>query len=202
MSQTLSNSQHEDAINASRRERYWRRVSEGLCPICGKQKVDSSIITCVSCLQKQAHRRSQPHRKAKTREYSRKTWRAQRDAIFADPAKLEASRAYSRKRKKIQNKRLRLEALRIIGGERGIKCVNCGCDEISILEINHKNGDASKVGRKGENCGGRLVELIVRGRRRTDDLEITCRLCNQLHYVLMIHPELMGRFRVVWSDNR
>lgn len=78
--------------------------------------------------------------------------------------------------------RIRLLALNKISNE--LKCVNCGCDELSILEINHKNGGGTREIRGIYRGHSReFYRAIKNGVRNTDDLEILCKLCNILHDV-------------------
>jgi predicted DNA-binding protein YlxM (UPF0122 family) len=84
-----------------------------------------------------------------------------------------------------QNRRLndKVKALNIIGG---LKCTNCGCDKIRILKINHKNSGGTKE-RSGhfELYGSNFYRAIIIGKRKTDDLEVLCKLCNILHDIQM-----------------
>lgn len=68
-----------------------------------------------------------------------------------------------------------------------LKCSNCGCPEIRILEINHKNGGGGKENTRREKSAayarlGRFYDDITTGRRQTDDLNLLCRVCNAVHY--------------------
>lgn len=62
----------------------------------------------------------------------------------------------------------------------GGKCVYCGCDDIPRLQINHKNGDGSK---EPKGRGAAFYWAILKGRRTTEDLEVTCPICNWVHYM-------------------
>jgi hypothetical protein len=70
----------------------------------------------------------------------------------------------------------------------GPTCVNCGCDIYGILEINHRNGAG---GRHRRDRGLlRVLYDILSGRLQRDAVEVTCKVCNALHYVreiLKIH---------------
>lgn len=72
----------------------------------------------------------------------------------------------------------RLEALKIVS-DGNLTCSNCGCDDIRILEINHING------RKEIDNFNRydFYRKIICGERKTDDLNILCRVCNATHFV-------------------
>lgn len=77
----------------------------------------------------------------------------------------------------------RRKAMNIISnGE--IKCVNCGCTNFSILEINHKNGGGRAERRNNDykNCMY-FYNSIINGDRSKDDLEVLCKVCNVLHYI-------------------
>lgn len=87
----------------------------------------------------------------------------------------------------------RLKALEMIGGA---CCVYCGCDVVSFLEINHKNGDGCKEWKK---MGAGIVDRLLNGTRTTDDLEVACRVCNNLHYLQLKDPEAAKGFKVIWN---
>lgn len=60
-------------------------------------------------------------------------------------------------------------------------CVNCGCNELMILEINHKNGGGCQEYKLGMRSK-QLCRAIYRGDRNIDEFDIRCRVCNNLHY--------------------
>lgn len=95
--------------------------------------------------------------------------------------------------------RLTLKVLSIIGkGE--IKCVRCGNTDVRILTINHKNGGGRKERRtydKGKGGRPGLFRDILKGNRTTNDLEILCRPCNDIHYLELKYPDLIGKMKVV-----
>lgn len=97
--------------------------------------------------------------------------------------------------KKLYAKRRLFALQRIAGSEKPI-CVYCGCDDIRFLEINHKNGGGSKEFKKGRNSAN-FLWAIVTGRRKTDDLEVACRVCNALHYLKSKFGN--APFKVVWK---
>lgn len=76
------------------------------------------------------------------------------------------------------NLKIKLEALKIVG-KNSIFCVSCNCDKIDFLEINHKNSDGYKL----KESGSHLYHRIVKGDREIDDLDLRCKLCNNLHYL-------------------
>jgi predicted nucleic acid-binding Zn ribbon protein len=77
----------------------------------------------------------------------------------------------------------------------GAKCVNCGCDNLKALEINHKKGGGCKF-RNGAG-GSSLVEGIYYHRLNPEDFEITCRVCNALHYMKL--RGIKG-WKIIWKE--
>jgi len=62
-----------------------------------------------------------------------------------------------------------------------ISCVRCGCTDDRFLQINHKEGGGGKELRR-MNGGDRMINEILAGRRKVDDLELTCAPCNAIHH--------------------
>lgn len=94
------------------------------------------------------------------------------------------------------SRRYREIALNVIGGGK-IECVRCGCDDVRMLEINHKNGGGGKE-MKGNSQS--FYRDIARLKRRCDDLELLCRVCNAHHFLETKFGELP--FLVVWGAKR
>ena len=90
--------------------------------------------------------------------------------------------------------RQRIRLLQKINPE--LKCENCGCDVISILEINHIFGGGVKELSKDYSA---FRTAIMKGTRQTDDLELTCRVCNNLRYV---KSKGINNHKVIWNDTR
>jgi hypothetical protein len=88
----------------------------------------------------------------------------------------------------------KIMAFKMIGSN---KCVYCGCGDIDFLEINHKNGDGGKE-RRATNMRT-LIEPIIRGKRKTDDLEITCRVCNALDFLKRKNLQETTNFKIFWN---
>lgn len=78
----------------------------------------------------------------------------------------------------------------------GPKCANCGCDEKSILEINHINGGGNKELRDRDKT--MLYRDIIKGRRDLSEFNILCRPCNMLHYVANILG-IKGH-KIIWNN--
>ena len=85
----------------------------------------------------------------------------------------------------------RILALSMI--QKDVKCVRCGCTDVRFLEINHKNGGGYR-----EKYNTRLAWSVVKGKRKTEDLEILCRPCNHIHY---LEQKYGGQIplKVVWN---
>ena len=75
-------------------------------------------------------------------------------------------------------------------------CNSCGCDDRRLLEINHKNGGGGKELAKGYNSV-KFYRDIAGLRRKVDDLEILCRVCNAKHYLELKYGKLP--IKVVWE---
>lgn len=73
----------------------------------------------------------------------------------------------------------RLNILKKVG--RGsIKCVNCGCDDYRIIEINHINGGGTK---EKNRTNRQFFRDILNNHRTIDDLNLLCRVCNAEHFI-------------------
>ena len=75
---------------------------------------------------------------------------------------------------------MKLRALQIVSGRSKPICGNCSCDDLQLLEINHKN-----LGGNKEMCvhTSGIYMRIITGKRQVDDLEVLCKVCNMFHYV-------------------
>lgn len=92
------------------------------------------------------------------------------------------------------NKNKRLRILKKVAGNDPLKCKRCGCDKVEVLEINHINGGGNQETKNKKN---EFDKTILNGTRRTDDLEILCKICNNLHYIEMKFGELP--FEIFWE---
>jgi hypothetical protein len=127
------------------------------------------------------------------------------DSRFRKPHKddegLKKLKIYKKKnydKLKIRSKeyrwKFRLSVLTIVG--RGvIKCVNCGCTNPRFIEINHKNGGGIKDIRPDPM---KFYYSIKKLERHIDDLELTCRICNTLHYMELLHGKLP--YKIIWNE--
>lgn len=99
--------------------------------------------------------------------------------------RLEGMKVYEAKYKKERGKktreRVRAVVLNVVSKNNPV-CVNCGCDDKRFLEVNHINGGGGKELERGKRTN-EFAWSIYMGRRKTDDLNILCRVCNALHYL-------------------
>ena len=109
----------------------------------------------------------------------------------------EKKECKTEKSKRIQKKyRLegRIEVMNLLGGP---FCVNCGCDNMKALEINHKYGGGCQDVKDCKSAGTRLIDAIYFGHKNLEDFEVTCRVCNALHYMGL--KGLTG-WKVTWKN--
>ncbi|MDE1853905.1 MAG: hypothetical protein KGI38_09205 [Thaumarchaeota archaeon] len=118
---------------------------------------------------------------------------------ISDPAKnREYQREWARRHREVYRRyrhKLRLRVIAKMGG----KCVNCGCTIPDALEINHKNGGGRKE-YHGNSASDRQKDMffaIMNGKRKINDLELRCKVCNSLHYVEEL-KKLPGKWTVTW----
>ncbi len=120
-------------------------------------------------------------RKMQSQGYRRKYYESHREKWK------EYGRAYRRRTKQ--------RAMEILGGA---KCVYCGCNILDFLEINHKNPIGKKNKSPTVRRGGiGFWSLIVQGKVDTSNLEVTCKVCNTLHYLQHRYGET--GHRIIWN---
>lgn len=98
---------------------------------------------------------------------------------------LARKRAYDNRKRK---------AFLVIGGA---VCSVCGCDEIAFLEFNHKNGGGCKEHRS--NRCKPMMDRILTQKRKTEDLDCKCRVCNALDYLSKKNPEVAHKYKVIYE---
>lgn len=76
---------------------------------------------------------------------------------------------------------LHLEALQIVG-KGNLICQRCGCSNVEALEINHTEGNGNSDRKEFGLVGEKLYKQIISGKRKTDDLNILCKVCNFADY--------------------
>ena len=98
------------------------------------------------------------------------------------------------------------KAFDLISGGIDTKCVYCGCDLYEALQINHKEGGGVQEWKSAgsSKSGSYLIEEIVSGRRKTDDLEVVCAVCNVWHKVVKLDGLLddqTGSWTISWEKS-
>lgn len=63
------------------------------------------------------------------------------------------------------------------------KCARCGCDDIRLLEINHKYGNGYKERASNNFNAWKFLMDIATDKRSVEDLELLCRPCNAVHFL-------------------
>lgn len=96
------------------------------------------------------------------------------------------------RQQRLKYKQLRQNVVTFLGD----KCVYCGCDVYDALEINHKDGGGAQESRKTSKWT--FYREILDGTRSNDDLELTCRVCNSIHYMKMKGIE---GWVISWKDD-
>jgi len=85
-------------------------------------------------------------------------------------------------------------ALEMLGGS---FCVNCGCDVLSFLEVNHING---KGWAEFKKYGNTSIDRILSGKRSTKGLNVLCRVCNALDHLKRKNGVKAGFFEIRWEE--
>lgn len=92
-------------------------------------------------------------------------------------------------------KRLKAKLVQLFGSN----CVYCGCADLRVLELNHKNAGGS-IDRRENTNQQKIIRAILRNERDSKDFELTCKLCNVLHYIRFKMPEVAGGFTITWRS--
>lgn len=121
-----------------------------------------------------------------------------------DPLYRKQYKLNERKRRKTAKKQIwlshsseylqevRLLVLNMLGGP---ICVDCGCNKLEILEINHINGGGYKERQKRSTLN--YYRKILQTDYPQLKYNVMCRVCNSLHYVRDI-LKISGH-KVVWK---
>lgn len=139
------------------------------------------------------HKRYRSTEKGKEthREYMRTymvEWRRRRqESADYDPEE-------ERKKWREQHKQVRERAMDRLGGR---LCANCGCDDFSILEINHIHGGGRKSLKLTDNR--QFYRAIVNDKVDLSAYNVLCRVCNALHFV----QDVLGikGHQIVWRGS-
>jgi hypothetical protein len=129
--------------------------------------------------------------KQEMKEYQRYYYQ---NVTKANPEKLKKHRDAAR----VYERKLRLAVMHMIAKGEVIQCHSCGCNFYPILEINHKSGGGTYETVKRGITG--FYSDIVKGKRSVDDLEITCKICNALHFINLKYPDEAKQFKIEWRQ--
>lgn len=159
----------------------------------GKFGVAAICKKCVNEKQKTYHQKNKDKRNKQSAE-----WRlAHKDRMKELQSKWkEANPEQYKFLWEKHNKENRIKVLQKVAKGDIIACSRCGCDRIEFLEVNHINGGGNQ---ETKNNHSKFYSDILKDLRQTDDLEILCKLCNNLHYVEMKFGKLP--FRIIWKKN-
>ena len=114
--------------------------------------------------------------------YNTKQWRER----HPDRVKVQRLKQYRARKQK---------AFLVIGGA---VCKRCGCDELDFLEFNHTQGGGCKEHRNNK-CKP-MIDRILTFRRKTNDLECLCRVCNAIDYLEKKNPEKAKYYKVRYEE--
>ena len=91
------------------------------------------------------------------------------------------------------HRQVRARAMDQLGGRR---CAGCGCDEFSLLEINHLKGGGRAGAKFRQNR--QLYRDFVKDNVELSNYDVRCRVCNALHYV----RDILGVWghKVLWDN--
>ena len=105
---------------------------------------------------------------------------------------------YNRQYHKDYRDKKRLTAMNIISNG-NISCDSCRCNNINILEINHVHGGGREERRNNKylNCIY-FYNAIINGERDIHDLNILCKLCNTLHYMILKYNNI--KYNIEWIN--
>ena len=107
-------------------------------------------------------------------------------------------REWARKNRQSQRnycRNLRQQVLELLGN----KCINCGCDIVEALEINHKKGGGNQEKKNKYKKSAKWFYLdILKNRRNTQDLELRCIICNSHHRLTQLQ-KIPDFWKIVWN---
>lgn len=189
-----------------------------ICKLCGLKtytKADLNLFTkdenspygrrncCKKCTAKLTRKYYQKN-KEKIKRYNQKYRQEHKEELkeyhkkyrqeHKEKIKKRNKKYHQKHREKIieWNQNRRKEVLDVMGG----KCVYCGCDRVEALQINHKYGGGRQ---DPAGTGTRLIGAILHDRRKTDDLEIACYVCNAWHKLVTLDG-LPDGWTITWED--
>jgi hypothetical protein len=133
------------------------------CPICNK-RIDARDKTKYS----EGYARLHPERKVKLIEW----WKNNKA-----------------KHSKDTTSKLKKRVFALVSKSINPICVSCGCNDLRLLEVNHKNGGGGKEYHRLKNNMNFYRDISML-RRKIDDLELLCKVCNAKHYLELKYGKL------------
>ena len=104
------------------------------------------------------------------------------------PEKIKATRISVYKNRKRR-------AMELAGGA---KCIQCGCEVLEFLEINHKFGGGAKEFRDKRAS---IMDRVLSGKRKIHDLNILCRVCNALDHLRRKNSEAAKNYSIKFANH-
>lgn len=116
--------------------------------------------------------------------YSKERFREyQREYRKRDPEKIKEEYQKYKEKQKAQHREYKVElrktVMDMLGGQ---KCSKCGCNEYSILEVNHINGGGTKHKKTYVDTYA-FYRAIRDGEEELKEYNVLCSVCNIQHYV-------------------
>lgn len=166
-----------------------RKMKTVTCPDCNIERQVQDYSTASRC-RPCASRKNMLGKPSRLRKYSGSKQERHVESVrqyrSRNPDRVKESRRSQYVSRKIR-------AMEMLGG---CQCCNCGCDELSFLEINHIGGGGCVEFRER---GNRVVGNLVSGKRTTDGLNVLCRVCNALDHLARKNPEAASAFTIQWD---
>lgn len=136
-----------------------------------------------------------PHRAMSVGQYKDQERRRmkQKEYMRAYRNKLKEQGIKRKWNSKDYHKNIRLKAIDVLGGP---KCINCGCDNLDILEINHIHGGGNLDAARRSNQL-QFYRQVIKTSNPTSLYDVRCRPCNILHYIQDILG-IMGH-TIIWN---
>jgi hypothetical protein len=92
----------------------------------------------------------------------------------------------------------KLQAMQRVSGLEVPECVNCGCTDLRMLTVNHKNLGGTAERRENNTIGSHaFYHSIIIGERSTEDLDIRCGVCNIIHYYALKYGAIYSQLRFI-----
>jgi hypothetical protein len=164
------------------KKQHPRQLHLGNCKVCNEFCVIEAREMCKACYSKfnytnnplQAYKRTSKYREKNRIKYITYTKNARR--------------------------RRKILALQIVSKTEKPRCINCGCDDINILELNYIHGGHTRLYKEGKmDVGHNLHTAIVKGRVNPTLFDVRCSVCNMQHY---LESKGIGGHQIIWVPKK